>query len=756
MEKTIIPIIILLLINTLAISQNFYELPKVNSEHRDENEGFGTSVSISGNSCLVGASGEGKDLQNENYIENAGAAFIFELDSLGCWIQSKKLIAPDRNVTDLFGLSVSIHGNTALVGAHSNDFNESSQDSIREAGAAYFYEKNNLGQWEFIQKVVAFDRDEGAWFGSYVSVFNNYAIISSRFDDNDETGSNPISGAGSTYVYEKSQSGQWNFVQKLIAPDRAFGDRFGISNSIFENYLVIGAYREDDDTNGENTLDDSGSAYIFKREQNGQWNFNQKIIAFDRDDNDNFGESVSISGNYAVIGASAEDEDHLGENTINSAGSAYIFKRNQLDQWNFIQKITASDRAQFDQFGESVSISNNTIVTGAFYDDENFNGEATLNNAGSVYVFKRNNLDYWDEVQKISASDRNINDELGRSVSIDSSFIICGVKNESENIYGNDSLFRSGSSYIFKECLFPSYSSIDTSVCDYYEAPNGKFFNSSGSFTTTIPNSIGCDSVITVNLTINNSLVMLTESYCDSFITINNEVFYDSGLDTTIYQNSYGCDSITITNFTINSSSEESIVEMSCDSFTLVDGITIFESGVYSSLFTTTLGCDSIINTEVVIIALDNTVNQELNSISSNQFNAEYQWLDCDNGYIPVINETNQTFSPLINGNYAVEITNGECSTLSECFQVIIVNTIDFENSAIWFYPNPMDDKLTIENNSNKEIKIKLIDSKGKRVLTKILLNKKSTTNLDYLIPGLYYLIIHFEDNIITRKIIKN
>ena len=173
--------------------------------------------------------------------------------------------------------------------------------------------------------------------------------------------------------------------QTITNSDRAAGDEFGRSVAISGDYAIIGAYLEDEDASGDNTRADAGSAYIFKRNA-GTWSLQQKIVASDRTAGDYFGWSVAISGDYAIVGAYDEDEDDAGANTLSDAGSAYIFNRNGTT-WSQQQKIVASDRAAGDQFGWSVAISGDYAILGAFSEDHDAAGANTLSGAGSAYIF---------------------------------------------------------------------------------------------------------------------------------------------------------------------------------------------------------------------------------------------------------------------------------------------------------------------------------------------------------------------------------
>ena len=186
------------------------------------------------------------------------------------------------------------------------------------------------------------------------------------------------------------QAQNWDEIIKTAASDRTASDYFGYSVSISGDYAVVGAYLEDHDVSGGNEMSDAGSAYIFKN-TGGTWSEVRKITASDRAASDNFGYSVSISGDYAVVGAHYEDHDASGGDEKTNAGSAYIFKKDQggTDNWGQLQKIIASDRTSYDYFGVSVSISNDYVIVGAHREDHDANGGNEMIDAGSAYIFKK-------------------------------------------------------------------------------------------------------------------------------------------------------------------------------------------------------------------------------------------------------------------------------------------------------------------------------------------------------------------------------
>lgn len=189
---------------------------------------------------------------------------------------------------------------------------------------------------------------------------------------------------------------------KVVSEDRDVQDRFGWSVDIDGDFAVVGAYADDFGAANPNM----GSAYIFQKVGT-EWVEIQKIFSSDQDDYDRFGWSVAIDGNYIIVGAYAEDHNLLDSDPLASAGAAYIFERNEDGVWEQVQKIIASDRAADDEFGWSVAIDGTTAIVGAHIDDKDAAGAGYMYHAGSAYIFDRAGDGTWSQTQKIVASDRS-------------------------------------------------------------------------------------------------------------------------------------------------------------------------------------------------------------------------------------------------------------------------------------------------------------------------------------------------------------
>src|SRR5690606_32093664 len=251
--------------------------------------------------------------------------------SLKTAVQESQLLASDGAADDYFGISVSLSGNRALIGAPYDDNN-----GIK-SGSAYVFELQS-GSWVETAKLTANDGAAMDNFGWSVSLSGNRALIGARLDDDHGVNS------GSAYVFEL-QSGSWGETVKLTAADGATGDNFGLSVSLFGDRALIGSIGDND--NGS----DSGSAYVFEL-QAGNWAEFTKLVASDGAAGDYFGVSVSLSGDRASIGAWGDD-DHGSK-----SGSAYVFDLNGVT-WTETAKLTADDGAADDRFGLSVSLSGN-------------------------------------------------------------------------------------------------------------------------------------------------------------------------------------------------------------------------------------------------------------------------------------------------------------------------------------------------------------------------------------------------------------
>jgi len=366
-------------------SKPVYPEQKVTASDGDAEDQFSYSVSLSGDMALLGAFGDDIDSNADQ-----GSAYVF-VRSGATWMQQTKLAASDGAASDLFGYSVALAGDTALVGAPYDDIGSNS-----EQGSAYIFVWNGT-TWSEQAKLTAPDGTAGDTFGFVVALSGDTALVGVPYD-----------GQGSVYVFVRDGT-TWSFQQKLTATDGAAGDRFGFSVALDGDTALVGAVWDDIDVNAS-----QGSAYVFVRSGT-IWNQQQKLTASDGGAGDEFGISVALSGETALVGA---DGDEIG--AFSDQGSAYIFTRSGTT-WSQQQKLTASDGTTEDHLGGSVALLGNTALVGASFDNVGFNA-----NQGSAYLFARSGT-IWAQQAQLTASDGAAGDYFARSVALSDETALVGA-----------------------------------------------------------------------------------------------------------------------------------------------------------------------------------------------------------------------------------------------------------------------------------------------------------------------------------------
>ena len=316
-----------------------------------DSDRFGFSVAISGDYAIVGAV-----LDDPSGVTDAGSAYIYFRTGTA-WSLQATLPNPAPASSDLFGHSVAISGDYAIVGAYLDD-----HSGVTNTGSAYIYFRSGT-TWSLQATLPNPTPDTIEQFGNSVAISGDYAIVGAPEDD-----PSGVTGAGSAYVYFRSGT-TWSLQTTLPNPAPVSGDFFGNSVAISGDYAIVGAPFDDAGTA------DSGSAYIYFR--NGTtWSLQTTLPNPAPANNDNFGFSVAISGDYAIVGASQDDPSG-----VSNAGSAYIYFRSGT-AWSLQTTLPNPAPASGDNFGNSVAISGDYAIVGAYLDDP-----SGVSNAGSAYIY---------------------------------------------------------------------------------------------------------------------------------------------------------------------------------------------------------------------------------------------------------------------------------------------------------------------------------------------------------------------------------
>ena len=260
-------------------------------------------------------------------------------------------------------------------------------------------------------------------------------------------------------------------------------------------------------------------------------------------------------------------------------------------------------------------------------------------------------------------------------------------------------------------------------ACNSYTWIDGVTYTSSNnSATYTLTNAAGCDSVVTLNLTINSPTTGTDiQTACNSYTWIDG-VTYTSSNNSATYTltNAAGCDSVVTLNLTINSPTTGTDIQTACNSYTWIDGVT-YTSSNNSATYTLTnaAGCDSVVTLNLTIESIDDSVVLSALTIYALPGYDSYQWYECtSNGYMMMSNETNDSISITANGDYAVVINNNNCSDTSDCVTVNYIGLREETQATFRIYPNPTQGKVKVERDNFSSptgtYQLQIVDSRGK------------------------------------------
>ena len=300
---------------------------------------------------------------------------------------------------------------------------------------------------------------------------------------------------------------------------------------------------------------------------------------------------------------------------------------------------------------------------------------------------------------------------------------------------------------------------MDVVTCDSYTGPSGLYtWTTSGTYYDTIPNAAGCDSLLTINLTINQSTSdTLDVTECDQYISPSSlYTWTTSGTYYDTIPNMVGCDSLLTINLTILQSSSSSVSITSCGDYTAPDGAVYATSGAFIAIIPNVAGCDSTIAIDLTVINTDTNVTVSGATLTSAVSGAtSYQWVDCATE-TPIAGATSASYTATANGDYAVMIVNGSCSFTSECTTISNIGIDENNVLLVTAYPNPVTTTLTVENSDSKALTLRLLDYAGKEISTRVSSEKEIKLDMKNLAPGMYILKVMHNGSEQTIKVMRD
>lgn len=293
------------------------ETAVLRASDRQDNDHFGFSVAIDGDTLVVGA--EREDGGTDDPLSNAGAAYVYRKQTDDTWFQTAILQASDAQLSDFFGYAVAVSGNYIVVGAPNED--GGTAGSIVSAGAAYVFEKQTDGTWDQTAILQSGSPETLDNFGASIAMSGDMVLIGSPGDRGVQ---DTLSGAGAVHILERQEEdGSWLETAVLSASDGAANENFGASIAIGTEFTVIGATSGSDFSEADTTKINAGAAYVFQQESDGTWTQLAILRPDDGQLDDQFGISLAVYGNEIVVGADLEDGGT--DDPTTSAGAAYFY-----------------------------------------------------------------------------------------------------------------------------------------------------------------------------------------------------------------------------------------------------------------------------------------------------------------------------------------------------------------------------------------------------------------------------------------------
>ncbi len=403
-----------LAVSTTIIATNVKNIPQyqgtpLTAHNVSDFDSFGSSVAIDNQHIVIGAA---HDDDNGTF---SGSAYIFDDDGTG-FRQTAKLRPYDPATPKGFGFATDIHNDNIIISAFVDH-----RAFATPSGTAYIFKSTNRG-WTQSAKLTSAAKPSYKTnvkskktththdsFGHSVSISQNTAAVGAPRDYVDNITS------GSVFIFQQNQA-NWKQTKKLIASDGMDFDEFGSAVAIDQNIIIVGAPGVDD------LGSHAGAAYIFIHKPDGTWTQTDKILASDGDQAMSFGCSVAIDGDQLVVG---------------SVGAAYVYQRAKNNHWTQSSKLTAHDHANKKQRW-SVSISDDTIIAGSI-------GDSTTGDlAGAAFLFRRHDKS-WKQTAKLIGNSNREYDRFGVSVGVSQNTIIVGASDAVFNQRGSAFIFNSPS-----------------------------------------------------------------------------------------------------------------------------------------------------------------------------------------------------------------------------------------------------------------------------------------------------------------------
>jgi len=460
---------------------------------RNDQDAFATAFAQNDRFMVFTAPGQDYDTNNENYVSNAGAAYVWE-NVAGTWTYRQKLAAADRFAEAAFGSNVEILGETLFIQAARPNSSGAVHVFALENGA--FVEKQRIvhadalagdmfgsvmlardsrlfiasttvaangtnnhgavfaynlvdGLYEFASKIVPTTLQSASRFGSSLSLNNNLLAVGAPGHSTDSGNGNPLGEAGAVFLFTPVEAG-WEQVAKIAGPgtDRNANDYMGFAVARNANMIAVGIPGANYDAGVSVYKDSAGKVQLFSRDGMG-WKLEASLDSPNRSVMGSFGHSVAMSDTRIVVGAPGEPEALAG---TYGTGLAYVWEK-VAGEWAVVATLSNDEMPAYDRrFGFAVAIDGDRVIVGEPNSRTTSENSTVVAAAGAAWIFEKKNGS-WNKVSKLTAqalAGRTANANFGFSVDIRGTMAVVGAPYDTTNDVGAVTLANAGSTYVFR------------------------------------------------------------------------------------------------------------------------------------------------------------------------------------------------------------------------------------------------------------------------------------------------------------------
>jgi hypothetical protein len=748
----------------------------------------------------------GLTLKNSVLSENSAVAQTSAIGG-GIYVESKSISNTSSSSTFDFTIDNSIVSENLASTSSGNAYGGGIYSVATASQSSYYSKINATINNSTISGNIASASGTGIGGGIYgvsgpVSNFatSNFSIINSTISANAATGANGGAAGGGFYTIA-SGGGTWtvfnlSFNHSTIYGNEAVTSSLNANTNAFGGGIVCGGTANSDlsiinstvnkNVASSNNTADGGGIHI---SSSTNFTIGSSIVAENEGDNNIFG-SITTNNGYNIfddvpVGTVISDQTNVNSSVLNlgplqnNGGSNFTVAPNTgsvaIDMGNPSDVSDAQNGAIIGlrdvgaaEFGITAcpTLYDSIVQTICYGDTYNFGGK--LLTSSGMYKDTIPSVNGCDSVITLSLTVSSLLTGVDTQTACESYTWIDGNTYTANNTLAKVTLssINGCDSVVTLYLIIKNKdSTTDTkTACGSYTWIDGNtYISNNNTATHTLLNLNGCDSVVTLNLTITNS-ESFTDSItaCDSYTWIDGNAYTANNTSAThTYTNLNGCLVTATLNLIINKPTTGTDTKTACSSYTWIDGNT-YTANNNTATFNIVGGaannCDSLVTLNLTINRVsDITTSSSGTVISANNTTSTYQWLDCDNNYAPILGATGQSFTATANGNYAVELNENGCLDTSSCVSITTVDILqnNFRNTLVVF-PNPTEGNFVIDLGENyNSIKINITDLNGKLIHTNDF-NNSQILSLNILAPaGVYFLTIISAEQIAVIRIIK-